>query len=85
MRLRRYSHLQLHVAVPAYSQVTRSVRVMQHRYLPVYSQNFASIGRTGTLSLPAVILAVYLQLKSSSSKRNIKLYSRVLFGPSFLG
>ncbi len=29
MRLRRYSHLQLHVAVPAYSQVTHSVRVMQ--------------------------------------------------------
>jgi hypothetical protein len=29
MRVRRYSHLQLHVAVPAYSQVTHSVRVMQ--------------------------------------------------------
>ena len=29
LRVRRYSHLQLHVAVPAYSQVTHSVRVMQ--------------------------------------------------------
>ncbi len=29
MRVRRYSHLQLHVAVPAYSQVTHSVRVTQ--------------------------------------------------------
>ena len=34
MRVRRYSHLQLHVAVPAYSQVTHSVRVMQLQ-LPV--------------------------------------------------
>jgi hypothetical protein len=52
----RYLRLQLHVAVPAYSQVTHSVRVMQ--VLLTASTDFASIDQTGTvvgsLCLPAV-------------------------------
>jgi hypothetical protein len=59
MRVRRYSHLQLHVAVPAYSQVTHSVRVMQLQ-LPALadickyrSNRYAQFIRSHTCSLLA--------------------------------
>jgi len=59
MRLRRYSHLQLHVAVPAYSQVTHSVRVMQLQlpaladFCKYRSNRYSQFTRSHTCSLLA--------------------------------
>ena len=74
MRVRRYSHLQLHVAVPAYSQVTHSVRVMQLQ-LPALA-DFLQVSVRPVLS---VYPQSHLQFtcNSKSSKCNIKLYSMI--------
>ena len=59
MRVRRYSHLQLHVAVPAYSQVTHSVRVMQLQlpaladFCNYWSNRYSQFTRSHTCSLLA--------------------------------
>ena len=75
MRVRRYSHLQLHVAVPAYSQVTHSVRVMQLQ-LPARVRRFLQVSVRPVLS---VYPQSHLQFtcNSKSSKCNIKLYSMI--------
>ena len=75
MRLRRYSHLQLHVAVPAYSQVTHSVRVMQLQ-LPALAE-FCKY-RSGRYEF-SVYPQSYLQFtcNSKSSKCNVKLYNMI--------
>ena len=60
MRVRRYSQLQLHVAVPACSQVTHSVRAMQLQlptspdFCKYRSNRYSQFTRSLTCSLPAV-------------------------------
>ena len=74
MRVRRYSHLQLHVAVPAYSQVTHSVRVMQLQlpalagFCKYRSSRYSQFTRSPTCSLLAT---------QKSSNCNIKLQSMI--------
>ena len=59
LRVRRYSHLQLHVAVPAYSQVAHSVRVMQLQlpaladFCKYRSNRYSQFTRSHTCSLLA--------------------------------
>ncbi len=74
MRLRRYSHLQLHVAVPAYSQVTQqragnaTAATCTRRFLQVSARPVLSVYPQSHLQFTC---------NSESSKCNIKLYNMI--------
>ena len=74
MRVRRYSHLQLHVAVPAYSQVTQ--QRAGNATAATCTRRFLQVSVRPVLS---VYLQSHLQFtcNSKSSKCNIKLYNMI--------